>query len=486
MNFDKTHSISTINHSLIMGKLTGEELKGMMCHYSDIHFIPIDTDIDIQLFYCTGMIDTVQLNEIFNNLLLHIKNENNLINRSHYGDLPPIIQIGNLEEMIKKTFSGFLILYKEGMQYFYGVDLSKLPQRTPEESNTEVSIKGPKDGFTEELHVNISLIRKRIKTIDLYCESFEIGSLSQTQVALLYLKNKINIDIINEVRTRLENFQTESVTSSGQLEQWISDRTYSLFPLLDYITRPDFAIECLLRGRFIIIVNGSPLALIGPINIFELVKSPEDVHFPFYIVAFQRILRIFGLAIAIFLPGFWISLASVNLDQLPFSLLSTVVVSRAGLPFPIGLEAFIILGLFEFLREAGIRMPTVVGQTISIVGGLIIGDAAIRAGLASPTMIVIIAMTAVANYTLVNQSLVGTVSILRIVVMSICIFLGIYGLFISALSILVYLSRLESFKIAYLEPISSLNFKEMLSALLINPFKRRSFTSKMLQKRRKG
>lgn len=485
MNSDQVHGISTINHTLKMGKLTGEELKVMMCPYSDIYFIPIDTDIDIQLFYCTGMIDTVQLNEIFNNLLLHIKNDNNLISRSHDGDLPPIIQIGSAEDMINKTFSGFLIVYKEGMPYFYGVDLSKLPQRTPEESNTEVSIKGPKDGFTEELHVNISLIRKRIKTLDLYCESFQIGSLSQTKVALLYLKNKINNDTIEEVRNRLDNFQTESIISSGQLEQWISDRSFSLFPLLDYITRPDFAIECLLRGRFIIFVNGSPLALIGPINIFELVKSPEDVHFPFYLVAFQRMLRILGLVIAILLPGFWISLASVNVDQLPFSLLSTVVVSRAGLPFPIGLEAFIILGLFEFLREAGIRMPTVVGQTISIVGGLIIGDAAIRAGLASPTMIVIIAMTAVASYTLVNQSLVGTVSILRIFVMLICIFLGIYGLFISVIGILVYISRLESFKIAYLEPISSLNFKEMLSALLINPFKRRSFTSKML-KRRKG
>lgn len=486
MNIDKTNIIATVNQSLKMGKLTRDGLKGIMRSYSDIHFIPIDTDIDIQLFYCTGMIDTVQLNEIFNNLLLNFKNDNNPLYGSHYGDLPPIIQIDNAEEMINKAFSGFLILYKEGLPYFYGVDLSKLPQRTPEESNTEVSIKGPKDGFTEELHVNISLIRKRIKTFDLYCESFEIGSLSQTKVALLYLKNKINIDTIDEVRKRLENLQTESVLSSGQLEQWISDRTFSLFPLLDYITRPDFAIECLLRGRFIIIVNGSPLALIGPINIFELIKSPEDVHFPFYLVAFQRILRILGLVIAIFLPGFWISLASVNMDQLPFSLLATVVVSRAGLPFPIGLEAFIILGLFEFLREAGIRMPTVVGQTISIVGGLIIGDAAIRAGLASPTMIVIIAMTAVASYTLVNQSLVGSVSILRIIVMSICIFLGIYGLFISALCILVYISRLESFKKAYLEPISSLNFKEMLSALLVTPLKQKHLPSKMFQKRRKG
>jgi hypothetical protein len=178
-------------------------------------------------------------------------------------------------------------------------------------------------------------------------------------------------------------------------------------------------------------------------------------------------------------------LASVNIDQLPFALLATVVVSREGLPLPIGLEAIFILGLFELLREAGIRMPTFLGQTVSIVGGIIIGDAAIRAGLASPTMIVVIALTAVASYTLVNQSLVGTVSILRVFILLISIFLGVYGLVIGLFSILIYLSNLESLKIAYLEPVASLRFKEYLAAFFVNPFDRKNFGISFIQKRRK-
>ncbi len=192
-----------------------------------------------------------------------------------------------------------------------------------------------------------------------------------------------------------------------------------------------------------------------------------------------------GILIAIFLPGFWIAIAGVNVDQLPFPLLATVVVSRQGLPLPIGLEATFILLLFELLREAGVRMPTAVGQTITIVGGLIIGDASIRAGLASPTIIVVIALTAVATYTLVNQSLSGTVTILRFSILMISSFLGIFGLFISSFAVLIYLCQLESFKLNYMEPLVSLKPSEVLSALLINPYKTRNFAASMLKRGRK-
>ncbi|WP_010283097.1 spore germination protein [Bacillus timonensis] len=462
--------------------LTCDEIKRFFCHYADIEFIPIEKDENLQAFYCKGMLDTTQLNEYFNRILLSIDKEKP---RDYSEELPPVRHIDSMKEMMNLVFSGSLIIFQEGTPFFHGFDISKVPKRDPQESTTEVSIKGPKDSFTEEMNVNISLIRKRMKSEQLYSECFTLGSLSKTEVSLLYLHDKADQRIIEEVRKRLNDFQGESVVSSGQLEQWLSDRTFSLFPLFDYVTRPDFTIECMLRGRFILIVNGSPSVLIGPINVFELIKSPEDVHFPYYLVLFGRFIRIIGLLVAIFLPGFWVSLSSVNIDQLPFALLATVVVSREGLPLPLGLEAIFILGLFELLREAGVRMPTVLGQTVSIVGGIIIGDAAIRAGLASPTMIVVIALTAVASYTLVNQSLVGTVSILRVYNLFLSIFLGVYGLFIGFFSILIYLSTLESFKVAYLEPVASLTFKEYLAAMFIDPFKRKKFGISFIQKWRK-
>ncbi|MFS0864886.1 spore germination protein [Fredinandcohnia sp. 179-A 10B2 NHS] len=471
-----------IDDLLSTGTLTCTDLKRFFNHYADIEFIPIEKEETIQAFYCKGMLDSTQLNEYFNRILLSVKTEEP---RSQFDVIPPVQHITKIKDLVNLVFSGSLIFYREGTTFFHVFDISKVPQRSPEESKTEVSIKGPKDSFTEEMNINISLIRKRLKSEQLYCETFTLGTISKTEVSLLYLNDKANQSIIQEIRNRLKDFQGESVVGSGQLEQWLSDRSFSLFPLFDYATRPDFVIESMIRGRFIVVVNGSPSVLIGPINIFELIKSPEDVHFPYYLVIFGRFIRIAGLLIAIFLPGFWVSLSSVNIDQLPFALLATVVVSREGLPLPIGLEAFFILALFELLREAGVRMPTVLGQTISIVGGIIIGDAAIRAGLASPTMIVIIALTAVASYTLVNQSLVGTVSILRLYTLLLSIFLGVYGVFIGFLSVLVYLSTLESFKIAYLEPFASLTFKEYLDAFFVNPFDRKKFGISFIQKRRK-
>lgn len=475
-------NLKQFDHLIAKGTLTCDEVKSFFLRYNDVKFIPIENDMNTQAFYCKGMLDSTQLNEYFNRILLSISKEEP---RSHSEFLPPVQHIKSMNEIVGLLFSGSLIVFREGTPFFHVFDMSKVPGRNPQESNTEVSIKGPKDSFTEEMNINISLIRKRMKSEQLYCESFTLGSESQTEVSLLYLNNKANPNIIKEIKKRLKDFNGESVVSSGQLEQWLSDRSFSLFPLFDYVTRPDFVVESMLRGRFILIVNGSPSVLIGPINIFELIKSPEDVHFPYYFVLFGRFIRMVGLGVAIFLPGFWVSLASVNIDQLPFALLATVVVSREGLPLPIGLEAIFILGLFELLREAGIRMPTFLGQTVSIVGGIIIGDAAIRAGLASPTMIVIIALTAVASYTLVNQSLVGTVSILRFYTLLLSIFLGVYGLIIAFFSILIYLSKLESFTVAYLEPIASLRFKEFLAALLVNPFDRKRFGISFIQKRRK-
>ncbi|TXK71909.1 spore germination protein [Paenibacillus sp. N3.4] len=387
--------------------------------------------------------------------------------------------------MVAGLFNGQLILYYAGNTDFWVVDISDVPKRALQESSTEISIKGPKDAFTEELFTNMALIRKRLQTGMLFSEMFIIGSLSKTRVSLLYLSHKANPDMIAEARHRLESIQTESVLSSGQLEQWLSNRTYSLFPLIDYIGRPDYVIETLLRGRFAIIVDGSPMVLIGPSNFLELLKTPEDVHFPYYYVMFQRTLRIIGLILSIYLPGFWISIATVNLDQIPLALLSTVVISRDGMPFPMILESLMLLFLFELLREAGVRMPKAVGQTIGIVGGLIIGDSLIRAGLASPTLLVVIAISAVATFSLVNQSLSGTVSILRIFITLASAFLGVYGFIMAMFVILIYLCRLESFGLAFLEPITSLRFKEWLAAFLVNPFRRSRFSTPMLKKQKK-
>ncbi|MCM3575321.1 spore germination protein [Mesobacillus subterraneus] len=480
-----SEKINLAQEALFSGEMNKKGLQELFKSYADVNVTNYrQTAESVTVIYCEGMVDGNQLNEYFNSVIAFLSNRGKAVDTQQ--DLPPVISIEEVSVLFEKVFSGFLVFFQDGRKHFWAIDIANIPKRTPEESKTETSIKGPKDSFTEELNMNISLIRKRIKSPMLFNEFFSIGSISKTKVSILYLSDKVNHEALNEVRERLNKIETESVLSAGQLEQWVSDRSLSIFPLMDYITRPDFAIESMLRGRFIIAVDGSPMVLIGPANFTELTKSPEDLHFPYYFVLFQRVLRIIGILIAIYLPGFWIAIASVNVDQLPFPLLATVVVSRQGLPFPGALEALFILILFELLREAGLRMPIALGQTISIVGGLIIGDAAIRAGLASPTIIVIIALTAVATYTLVNQSLTGTVTVLRFLILVMATFLGIYGVFIGAFAVLLYLCQLKSFRLDYMEPLVSLRPNEILSALLINPYKTKNFTSSMLNKGKKG
>lgn len=424
------------------------------------------------ILYCEGMIDTTIMTQyVFPDLMRMLDTvedwdqlTNELSKSLKWSVLTDHSQIVN------EVFSGKLVVFFPTEKSFYLIDISQMPKRQPEESNTEVSLKGARDGFTEDIGTNVALIRKRLRTASLNHEQLIIGTRSQTKVSLLYIEDIARPEVIDEVRSRLNGLKVDALLNSGQLEEGISDSSLALFPLVDYIGRPDFATECLLKGRFIILVDGSPMALIAPCNLLELLKTPEDSYFPYHFVIFERILRLIGLAIALFLPGFWVALTSYNMDQIPFPLLATVTNSRFGLPFSAPMEILLMLGMFELFREAGVRLPKAVGQTIAVLGGLIIGDASIRAGLTSPTMLVVSATTAVATFTLVNQTLSGTVSIIRIYILFWSSILGLLGFFVGMLSVVAYLSILESFGLPYLAPVSPLTTKDLMSAILTKPW----------------
>jgi len=394
-----------------------------------------------------------------------------------------------IEEIVTRVFSGQLILYFPALYALFALDIADPPNRKTEESNTEISIKGPRDAFVESLETNVALIRKRLRTTSLHYEQFTVGTRSKSKVALLYIVDFIRPEIIIEARTRLNNINMDSLMSSSQLEEILSDSAISLFPLLDYSGRPDFVVDYLIHGRFAILVDGSPMAVIAPINLPVLIKSPEDIYSPFHIVSFEIIIRMFGLAIALFLPGFWIALTSYNMEQLPFPLLGTLVITRVGLPLPGPLEAFLMLGMFEIFREAGLRLPRAVGQTIAVVGGIVVGDAVIRAGLASSTLLVVSALTAIATFTLVNQTLAAGVTIIRLLIMLGSAILGMYGFTLSTIAVVLYLSKLESFGVPYLSPISPIKFKDLLGAVFKRPMKNKQRPHFLLEnhtKRRGG
>jgi spore germination protein len=375
------------------------------------------------------------------------------------------------ENIAQKIFEGELIFFLPKFKLGYSIKLAKFPARSVEQPSTEVTLKGGRDGFVEELQTNLGLIRKRLKTTSLNYDEFVIGTRSKTRVAVLYIKDVISQDVLAQVQSRLKEINVDGVVSSTQIEDLITDRTYSIFPLLEYTGRPDYSVNCLLNGRFIILVEGSPTASIGPVTLPFFVNNAEDQYSTSPFASFARILRIFSILVSLFLPGFWISLAAFHPDQIPYTLLATLSLSRSGVPLPAALEGFVMLFLFELLREAGLRVPSTVGQTLSVVGGLIIGQAAISAGFASPGIVVMMAISVVSTFTLVNQSLTGAISILRYFVYILSSFLGVVGLIFAVFIIIIHLVNLRSFGIPFMTPYSPLVPSSVVRATLRVRFK---------------
>ncbi|WP_248924340.1 spore germination protein [Paenibacillus hamazuiensis] len=461
---------------------------------AEFRFESPSAPVRVLLLYSEGLADTKQIDQ---SVLPHLKTmlrETERIDESALLtgmtlQLQPVSGPDELGTVTKRVFSGELVLFFEEAGLLYSVDISNPPNRQPEESSSESSIKGPRDSFTENVATNVALIRKRMKTRSLCCEKFEIGERSRTSVALLYLADVARPDVIEEARGRLRSLKVDGLLSSGQLEEGLSGKKISLFPLLDYTGRPEYVADCLLRGRFAVLVDGSPMAVIAPANLMLTLKSAEDVHFPFYYVSMERLLRFAGLIVSTFLPGFWLALIAYNVDQLPFPLVATISSSRLGLPLSGPMDFILMLLLFELFREAGMRLPKAVGQTVTVVGGLIVGDAAIRAGITSPTTLVITSISTISMFTVVNQTLAGTVSVLRVAILLVSGFLGIYGFMLCMIGLALYLSTLESFGVPYMAPLSPPKFREIPGALLAKPWKtakRRPFFLKTRDKTRRG
>lgn len=422
------------------------------------------------LVYCDGLADTKQINQTVIPSLQRLltgdhaasASAQNMLEQWH---LVSVSAEQRLEGIAAKLFSGESILFVDGWESAYALGTAQIPQRKPEQSNTEISIYGPRDGFIEELSVNVALVRKRLRSDSLAYEQFVVGKRSRTRIGLLYIKDVIRPELVQEVKQRIANVNTDDVIGSNIMNELVSGNPWSAFPLFDITGRADYVVASLLRGRFALLVDGSPMAIMAPANIMVLVKSPEDLHVSYLFVSFERLLRALGVAVSLLLPGFYVAVAAYHPDQIPLTLLATLFVSRVGIPLPTPLEAFLMLMVFEVFREAGMRMPSAIGQTLSVVGGIIIGDAAIRAGITSPAMVVMMATTAVATFTLVHQSLIGIVSILRLLILLAASALGIYGFILSVIVLLVYLANLRSFGLSYLSPVSPFNFKDFVYAV---------------------
>ncbi|WP_235991844.1 spore germination protein [Metabacillus schmidteae] len=449
-------------------------MKQLFSSSSDVNIKTMKKDDSKETFllvYCGPLIDSVFLNEVVlpkvNQHLLGetLENISSMI-QVQKKDKKEITSEG-LSDFI---FSGKLMMTTNENNLIYFYDISKVPSRTPDESVTEVSVRGPKDGFVEDLMINLGLVRKRLKTSSFIVEEYIVGERSQTKVALLYIRDIINEQLLKNIKEKLNEVNTDVLTGSSQMEELIVDKqVFSLFPLVNHSGRPDFVVDSLNQGRFSLLIDGAPTALIAPANLAFLIKTSEDQHTSFIYASVERLLRVVGLFITVFLPGLFTALTTHNVGQLPLPLLATISVSRIGLPFTAFVEIILMLVMFELFKEAGARLPKGVGQTVAVLGGLIIGDAAIRGGITSPTMLVVIGVTAISGFTLVNQSLSGNLFVIRLYIVVLSFFAGIFGFIIGFISIIMYLSTIRSFGYPYLSYYQDLTWKDLFSIFMKLP-----------------
>lgn len=454
------------------------DIKGIFHNSEDVFFQSSlyrdESPIKITLIGCDGLIDTELLNNlVFERLSLFFeKHPRGALKIDDIKDslhLPHLADVNTKEELFADIYSGKLLIYFEGYNYLVSTNIANRPQRTPEETTTEVTIKGPRDNFIEDLSINVALIRKRMRTNSLSVKYFEVGRRTLTKVALLYMDDISEPEMVQTITKSIEAIDIDGIYGGNQFMGLIEGQPSLLFPRHDYTGKPDFAVQCLLKGRLLILIDGVAYTMITPTNLFIVLKASEDHEYTSIYASFERALRIFGIFIAALLPGFWVALTTFHQDQLPLILLATVVESRRGLPLPTALEAITMVIVFEVFKEAGMRLPTSVGPTLSVLGALIIGDAAIRSGLTSPAMLVVIAGSAVATYTLVNQSINGVISLIRLLAIISASFLGLFAFILLALFLCAYVSNIRILGVPYMEVTANLSLSNIVKTLFQIP-----------------
>lgn len=408
----------------------------------------------------------------------------------------PLAAVHTVDEAVQAILDGFIVIWSPTEETAYKATSNGLETRSIEESKNESNLRGPRDGFVESLSTNLSLIRRRLPNADLHIHIREIGRQTKTRVALLYVEGIVHPDVLNEVRTRLDTIDIDQVLDSGILEQWIEDSWFSPFPQVQNTELPNKVLHAILEGRVAIMVDGSPFVLIVPVTFSMLFQAPDDYYDRWLIGSAIRIIRAVGALVALFLPALYIALISYHPGMIPTQLALSISATRAEVPFPSLVEAIAMEATLEMLREAGLRLPKMLSQTVGIVGGLVIGQAAVEAGIVSPVLVIVVAITAISTFLVPAYNASIALRMLRFPLMLLAGSLGLFGLILGALLILAHLVSLKSFGIHYFSPIvpyRTRDWKDLLVRAPLPYLKERpeilhSSNSKRmnLQKRKKG
>lgn len=459
-------------------EINREKIEGFFHKSTD--FMAIDVKIAStpgKLCYLKTLIDTNKMAEMILNPLANVLNVSQNLdpelpfrmveNIFSGADKKVVINVG---DAAKAILNGSTILFLEGCRKAIAINTPTSEKRAINEPSTQTTIRGPKDGFIEDLYTNLGILRKRIKSPHLCFDSFILGNDSSTEVVVAYMKNIVNNSLLSEVKKRIQKIDVFAIFESNNIEELIADKTLTPFPLLFNTERPDTIASHILTGKVAIFVDGTPFVLSAPAVFTDFFVTSEDFYQPFFMGSFIRLLRYFSFLLSLLLPSFYVAIITYHHEMIPTTLLINIISQRENVPFPAVVEALIMELTFEILREAGVRMPRAVGQTISIVGGLVIGQAAVEAGIISNIMVIVVSLTAISSFVAPIYSFAIASRILRFSFILLAGSIGFFGMMIGLLLMIGHLNGLRSFGVAYLTPVTPFRPKDQEDVFIRLPY----------------
>ncbi len=411
--------------------------------------------------YLDGMVDRITINNFILRPLL-IRNQLNDENLGCQLDfiLQSVIEtnqakkVTDPDEAIYEILVGNTLLYVDGCDFYLTNETKGYDKRAVDKPLTEGVVMGAQEAFNETLRTSVTLIRKQIKNNNLTTEFLKIGERNKNLCAVMYIRGLTNPAIVDEVKRRINGIKTDMVIGDGMLEQFIEDNPGSIFPTVLTTERPDRASAHIMEGKVAILVEGSPFAKIVPVTLPSLMHSPEDSFLKWQFGSFIRIIRFMSAFIAIMLPGLYVAATNFHQEMIPTDLLIAIAKAKENVPFPTIVEVLLMEFSFELIREAGIRIPGIIGNTLGIIGALILGQAAVQANIVSPVLIIIVALTGLGNFAIPNFGLAFGARILRFIFIFAGAFLGFYGVAVAAVIVTAYQMNIKSFGVPYYSTVS--------------------------------
>lgn len=381
-------------------------------------------------------------------------------------NVPESQTLEKVSDCVDKILSGDGVVIIDQIDKGVSVATKKPASRAVTEPPTASILKGPREGFVENAQVNMSLVRQRLKTPLLKYEKLSVGKLSKTTVGLAYIEGVANSQVVDSLREKINKISVDGVIDSSYIIKSITDRKTSMFKQVGSTEKPDIFCAKLLEGRVGILVDGSPIALTAPFILLEDFQSSEDYYINAYRANFSRLLRVIAVIISILLPAFFVASQLFHLQFIPLAFLLTIVGSIKGIPLSPSVEMFVTLLIFEILNEASIRMPRYVGIAMSVVGALVLGETAVNAGMVSTPTIMIIALSGICFYAVPDLN--ETLSVLRLMFLTIAGFMGGYGIVLLGCGVITYLCAYESFGVPYMSPYAPLSKKDLQDGFIMN------------------